>query len=190
MTLESSLRAACGLPCSHSGCASTRASHQPRWRTQPHHPSRLPGPPRAADAALGGSEYAHVVLDISAPAEVAFVPRAVQQHFGAQVGFSPGDVPLRWAPGGPQRCAEFVCVLCRLPQRPHGAKRTRSCVVHVCSACSACTGPTYGWWRRAPTSRFHPFRTSTCSSTVQQSQTPTCLSRLRRRWRTGAPLSM
>lgn len=36
------------------------------------------------DAALGGSEYAHVVLDISAPAEVAFVPRAVQQHFGAQ----------------------------------------------------------------------------------------------------------
>ncbi|KAL4432571.1 hypothetical protein ABPG77_000508 [Micractinium sp. CCAP 211/92] len=36
------------------------------------------------DAALGGSEYAHVVLDIAAPAEVSFVPRAVQQHFGAQ----------------------------------------------------------------------------------------------------------
>ncbi|KAL4436841.1 hypothetical protein ABPG75_003980 [Micractinium tetrahymenae] len=36
------------------------------------------------DAALGGSEYAHVVLDIAAPAEVGFVPRAVQQHFGSQ----------------------------------------------------------------------------------------------------------
>lgn len=42
-------------------------------------------PALAADAALGGSEYAHVVLDIAAPAEVSFVPRAVQQHFGAQV---------------------------------------------------------------------------------------------------------
>lgn len=55
--------------------------------------------PLAADAALGGSEYAHVVLDISAPAEVAFVPRAVHQHFGAHVRVG-RDVRALGAPTG------------------------------------------------------------------------------------------
>ena len=37
--------------------------------------------PCAADEVLGAA-YAHVVLDISAAAEVSFIPKAVHQHFG------------------------------------------------------------------------------------------------------------
>ena len=43
--------------------------------------------PCAADEVLGAA-YAHVVLDISAAAEVSFIPKAVHQHFGPDAHIS------------------------------------------------------------------------------------------------------
>ena len=66
----------------HSGMLYLQLRAGNLWRPSGTATLPLPSPALPADEALGPN-YAHVVLDIAAPQEVAFVGRSCQQHFGS-----------------------------------------------------------------------------------------------------------